>query len=142
MGKRRRFGAPPCAPPATPVQHAVDAAWNVVLELGHYLPDQFYREAFAHDLTRREIPFRRGPTAVLRYRDIDVGTYETDFIVEESVAVSIISAPAISDEDRARVFTFARAADLKHALVINFGAGTLEWKDVLDPKVIYGDERF
>ncbi len=55
-----------------------------------------------------------------------VGDYFADLIVEDSVLIELKSAKGLVDEHIAQVLAYLRATDIKHGILINFGAPKLQ----------------
>jgi GxxExxY protein len=106
-----------------------DACSNVVLSAFYevynglkfgYL-EQCYVGALAVEFQLRGIRFEREVPVDVHYRDVVVGRYRADFIVEEALLVEVKAGRRLEDPARWQTLNYLRATGLHHGLVLCFG---------------------
>ena len=85
-------------------------------------------------LERAGLVFGREIEQVIYYGDIEVGTRRADFIVENKVVVELKASIALEDVHLAQAKNYVVAYDFAKGLLINFGAKSLEYKLIFNPK--------
>ena len=107
----------------------IGAAMNVHRVLGCGFLESVYREAFTIELRRRNIAFRREAPLPIAYlgETLPCG-FRVDFICFDSLLVELKALPAISGVEEAQVINYLKASNLHKALLINFGALSLQHK--------------
>jgi GxxExxY protein len=107
----------------------IGAAMEVHRQLGHGFLEAVYQEALAVELTAREIPFQREVMLPIRYKEqlLQCG-YRADFICFSEIVVELKATGRLTGTDEAQTINELKATHLNRALLINFGAPSLEYK--------------
>ena len=107
----------------------IGAAMEVHRTLGQGFLENVYQEALAIELAQRSILFQREPALPIRYKGITLPcTYRIDFLCYDSLLVELKALAALGGNEDAQVINYLRASDHKKALLINFGAFSLQHK--------------
>jgi GxxExxY protein len=110
----------------------IGASMEVHRELGRGFLEAVYREALAKEFLRRGIPFRSEVELVIRYKQEALQcTYRADFICYDDVLVEIKALAQITGVERAQVINYLKATGLRVAVLINFGAESLQYERVV-----------
>jgi GxxExxY protein len=110
----------------------IGAAMAVHSELGHGFLEPVYQEAFAFELRQRGISFEREAVLPIHYRDVALtAIYRSDFICFGDLIVELKALSKLSGIEEAQVINYLKAAKLQKALLINFGAPSLEYKRLI-----------
>lgn len=81
------------------------------------------------ELDRRALRFQREVDLIVRYKGVVLDcSYRADFICFGEVLVEIKAIKQLTDVDRAQVLHYLKATGIKRALLINFGAISLEYE--------------
>lgn len=109
-------------------------AMKVHNTLGNGFQEVIYQRCLAIELERAEISFAREQEHDIYYEDIQVGTRRADFVVEEQVIVELKALINLEDVHLAQAKNYVVAYDKPIGLLINFGAQSLQFKKVFNPK--------
>jgi GxxExxY protein len=101
-------------------EQIISCAIEVHRDLGPGLLEDPYHTALCVELAHRGIAFERQQVIPLVYRDVRVGTYIPDLIVENTVVVEIKSVLRLEDVLKAQMLTCLRLTGLRVGLIINF----------------------
>jgi GxxExxY protein len=116
--------------------HAIiGAALEVHRTLGSGFLEAVYQEALAKELGLRSVPFRTQCEIPVFYKGDRLSTtYRADFICFESIILELKAIRQITVVEEAQVLNYLKASGLRVALLLNFGAPSLQQKRfVLDP---------
>jgi len=91
------------------------------------LPEKFYEDATAIGLERRGISHETQKTFEVFYEEVRVGLYIVDVWIEGGkVILELKVAPCITPLHKAQAISYLKVTDADLALVVNFGAASLE----------------
>ncbi len=109
-------------------------AMKVHNTLGNGFQEVIYQRCLAIELERAGIAFAREQEHTIFYDNIKVGTRRADFVVEDSVIVELKALINLEDVHLAQAKNYVEAYDKPIGLLINFGARSLQFKKVYNPK--------
>jgi GxxExxY protein len=103
-------------------QKIIGCAFKVHNHFGFGFLEKIYENALAIELGSIEgiLVKQQYPIPVF-YRDLKVGDYFSDLLVEDSVIVELKSAVQIGKESEAQLVHYLSATGIDHGLLINFG---------------------
>ena len=108
----------------------VGAAMEVHSQLGPGFLESVYHTALAHELGLRNIAFvSRRPLPVM-YKGQLVGQYEADLVVDQAIILELKAVSTISAAHIAQAHHYLAATGLRLAIIMNFGADSLETKRI------------
>jgi len=95
--------------------------------LGPGLLESAYQRCTCHELTLRQVPFRREVILPVMYKglELDCG-YRLDLLVMDSVVVEIKSVVGLDPIHEAQLLTYLKLAGWKVGLLINFNVPVLK----------------
>ena len=112
-----------------PVTYAViGAAQKVHRTLGPGFVEATYHNALMKELTMQEVPFDSQREFDVYYEGTRCGTYRPDLVIENRVIVELKAVADICKEHRMQTISYLKASSLPTALLINFGAPSLEFR--------------
>ena len=107
----------------------IGAAMEVHRQVGCGFLERVYSEALALELKLRGIPYKREVRFAITYKDrLLPVTYLVDFVCEGVLIVEVKALPAIGPPERAQVLNYLRASGLARAVLLNFGATSLQMR--------------
>jgi GxxExxY protein len=108
----------------------MDVALEVHKNMGLGFGREEYGRAMAHEFGLESILFERDKEILLSYKGSVAGEYILDFVVENLVAVAVLSNDHLTDMDESKLKSILKATGLKLGLIINFSKDILEIRTV------------
>jgi len=112
----------------------IGSAMKVHNTLGNGFQEVIYQRCLAIELRKAGLDFVREKDQVIFYEGEEVGTRRADFIVEGNIMVELKALINLEDVHLAQAKNYVVAYDLPVGLLINFGATSLQYKKVFNPK--------
>jgi GxxExxY protein len=112
----------------------IGCAMKVHNTLGNGFQEVVYQRCLAIEMGRAGIDFGREVEQTIYYDGIEVGTRRADFVVGDWVVVEIKAQAALQDVHIAQTKNYVAAYNFETGLVINFGAGSLEFKRIFNAR--------
>ncbi len=109
----------------------IGAAMEVHTILGPGFLEAVYQTALERELTLRGIPCEKQVKLPVRYKDILIGEYVADFIIDGKLIVEIKAVSNFNSQHQAQAMHYLAAAGCRLALLLNFGTGSLEHRRVI-----------
>ena len=106
----------------------IGASFEVHRELGYGFLERVYERALQVELIRRGSSAEIEKRVQVRYKEIVVGDYDSDLIVDGCVLVELKVNPQYDRRDEAQLLNVLKATGLKVGLLINFGRTKVEYK--------------
>ena len=108
--------------PAGQVTGAVIGAFfDVYNALGFGFLESVYRRSLAEELRSRGLEVREEAPVAVRYRELEVGHFRLDLLVERSVACELKATMLLGPADKRQLINYLRATDLAVGLLLHFG---------------------
>jgi GxxExxY protein len=112
----------------------IGCAMKVHNTLGNGFQEVIYQRCLAIEMKKANISFDRELEQTIYYEGREVGTRRADFVVENKVIVELKALIALEDVHLAQAKNYVVAYDFPKGLLINFGAKSLEYKLIFNPK--------
>jgi len=109
----------------------VGAAMEVLNTLGHGLNEKVYENALIVELRQRGIKTDQQKRFKVLYKNVLVGEYIPDLVVEDTIIVDAKVIEAISDAEIGQVMNYLRLAKLDLGIILNFRRPKLEYRRVV-----------
>ena len=106
----------------------IGSAFEVHQQLGYGYLERVYQRSLQVELVRRGASVEIEKRLQVRYKDIVVGEYDADLLVDNCVIVEIKIAPEYNKRDEAQLLNELKATGLKVGMLVNFGRYKLEYK--------------
>lgn len=112
----------------------IGCAMEVHKILGTGFQEVIYQRALAKEMLLKGLPFQREFEMPIFYKDEQIGTRRVDFLVEGVISVEIKAIKKLEDVELAQAINYLEAYNLEIGLLLNFGAKSLEFKRLINPK--------
>ena len=109
-------------------------AMKVHNTLGNGFQEVIYQRCLEIELKKAGLNFGREVEQVIYYDGVDAGTRRADFLVEDQVIVELKAVINLEDVHLSQVKNYVIAYNFPVGLLINFGAVSLQFKKVFNPK--------
>jgi len=110
----------------------VGCAFDVYNTLGSGHQEKFYQKALAEALSQKCLRFQEQVSFPLNYNGKVIGRGFLDFIVENKIVVEIKKGSKFSKTNIDQVIEYLKLANLKLAILINFGNGGVTFKRIVN----------
>lgn len=112
----------------------IGCAMKVHNTLGNGFQEVIYQRCLAIELEKAKVAFIREVEQTIYYDGINVGTRRADFVIAEKITVELKALINLEDVHLAQAKNYVVAYDFPVGLLINFGAASLQYKKVFNPK--------
>ncbi|MDJ0582209.1 GxxExxY protein [Crocosphaera sp.] len=102
--------------------------------LGNGFQEVIYQRCLAIELQKVGLTFEREKEQPIYYEGIHVGTRRADFVVENKIIVELKAVINLENVHLAQAKNYVVAYDFSVGLLINFGATSLQYKKIFNPK--------
>jgi len=99
--------------------------------LGPGFSEKVYEEALAREFCARKIAHARQKKFAVYYKGWLVGEYVLDMVVDDKIIVELKAVPEILPLHCAQALSYLKAANLRLAIVLNFGGLRLTQRRVV-----------
>lgn len=93
-----------------------------------------YQRALDREMQIRGLAASREYEMPIFYKEEQIGTRRVDFLVNGVISVEIKAVHALDDVHLAQALNYLEAYNLEVGMLINFGAKSLEFKRLVNPK--------
>lgn len=109
----------------------IGAAMEVHRILGPGFLEAVYQGALERELHLRIIPFERKVKLPVVYKDVIIGEYEADLVIDNKFIVELKAVSKLNSSHEAQAMHYLAATGLRLALLLNFGASSLDHRRVI-----------
>jgi GxxExxY protein len=110
----------------------VGAAMEVHRIKGHGFAEPVYQECMEIELAERGLPAVPQQELPIFYKGRRLKkTYVSDFVAYEKLIVELKALDRLTEREEAQVINYLKSSGLEVAVLINFGAPSLEWKRIV-----------
>lgn len=103
--------------------------------LGNGFQEVIYQRCLQIEMERDGLNFGREVEQTIFYENIEVGTRRADFVVENQVIVELKAVINLEDVHLAQAKNYVVAYNFPKGLLINFGATSLQYKLIFNPRL-------
>ena len=110
----------------------IGIAMEIHREMGCGFAEAVYEEIMIDELNAAKIPFENQVKIDVFFKGKKLKKqYQADFIIDKKVLIELKGISKITNIEKAQVINYLKATGLKVGLIINFGAGSIEWERVV-----------
>jgi GxxExxY protein len=106
----------------------LNCCFEVMKELGPGFVESIYKNALLIAMRQKGLKVEVERSYEVIFRDVCIGRYRTDLVVEETVIVELKCCESLGREQQAQLFNYLKVSKLPIGLLVNFRRGKLEWK--------------
>ena len=111
----------------------IGCCFDVMNELGVGFLEKVYKNALAHALKEKGLYVESERRFDVYFRDINVGLYIADIVVEKCVAVELKCCDKLIGDHQAQIINYLKAASIPVGLLINFGNSKIDFRRLNHP---------
>ncbi|MEO7766450.1 MAG: GxxExxY protein [Ferruginibacter sp.] len=112
----------------------IGCSMEVHKALGNGFQEVIYQRALAEEFILQKVQAIREFKMHIFYKEKMVGTRRVDFLVDGVVSLEIKAQIKMEDVHLAQAINYLEVYNLEIGLLINFGAKSLEYKRLINPK--------
>lgn len=112
----------------------IGCAMKVHNALGNGFPEVIYQRSLAIELEKAGLDFGREIDQTIYYDGIVVGKRRADFVIAGKVIIELKAFINLEDVHLVQAKNYVVAYDFPLGLLINFGATSLQYKLIFNPK--------
>ena len=113
------------------VYKIIGCAMEVHNVLGFGFLEKVYENALITEFQNANINAIQQYPIQVKYKEVVVGDYTADIVVDNKIILELKVAKTICDEHIAQTLNYLKATGFKLALLINFGEEKLEYKRLI-----------
>ncbi|HAB51421.1 MAG: GxxExxY protein [Ignavibacteria bacterium RIFOXYB2_FULL_35_12] len=99
----------------------IKAFYNVYNSLGYGFLEKVYENSMLIELKSLGLNCEKQKPISVFYKNLNVGEYFADIIVENKVIIELKAAEGIIEEHEAQLLNYLKATDIEVGLLFNFG---------------------
>lgn len=101
-------------------------------KLGPGFVEKIYEKALTYEFEKQKIKFVNQATIKVKYNGLLLGNQRVDFLVEGEIIVEVKAVSELNKIHEAQMLSYLKTANKRLGLILNFAAGTLEIKRVVN----------
>ena len=109
----------------------IGAAMEVHRTLGPGFLEAVYHQAMAYELELQRIPFASQTQLPVQYKGRAIGHYVADLVLEDKIILELKAVSQLSAAHEAQAHNYLAATGLHLAILLNFGASSLEYRRIV-----------
>lgn len=110
----------------------VGILFEVYNHLGPGFSEKYYQRAVAEELKRCKLLFKEQVYASLKFKEIKIGCYFLDFLIENKIVLEIKKGERFSKSNIEQVLNYLKTTGLKLGILANFGSKELKFKRLIN----------
>lgn len=91
------------------------------MNIGHGFLEAIYENSLAILLREEGLKVEQQKDLVVKFKNIIVGKYKTDLIVNDKIILELKAAKKIAPEHEAQLLNYLKATNMELGLLLNFG---------------------
>jgi GxxExxY protein len=104
----------------------MECAFEVHNLLGPGFGEDIYELAMTVELEEREIQYTRQKPVEVIYKNIPIGVYRFDLVIEDKVILELKAVSALNELHKQQLLSYLKASHLQLGILINFGGRKVE----------------
>jgi len=112
----------------------IDILFEVYKHLGSGYTEKYYQKAIALELKRCNLKHKEQVFFPLKYKNIKIGNYYLDFLIEDKIILEIKKDKNFSKRNIEQVYNYLKAFNLKLGILANFTKDGVKFKRIINIK--------
>jgi GxxExxY protein len=112
----------------------IGASMEVHKILGNGFQEVIYQRALDKEMSLQGLCFSREHEMPIFYKEEQIGRRRVDFLVEGVISVELKALTKTEDVHLSQAINYLEAYNLEIGMLINFGAKSLEYRRLINPK--------
>ncbi len=104
-----------------PTETILKGYFNVYNSLGYGFLEKVYGKAMLIELSHLGLKAHKQVPIKVYFRDIQVGEYYADIVVDDKVIIELKAAESLCDEHEFQLINYLKATEIEVGLLLNFG---------------------
>lgn len=100
----------------------MNLVFEVHNQLGPGYSEDIYENALTVELTRNNINFERQKSVDIFYKDVRIGVYRLDLIIEQKIILELKAVKELNELFEQQLLSYLKATGLRLGLLVNFGS--------------------
>jgi len=105
--------------------------FNVRKKIGLGHKEIIYQKALEEEFKNNNIDFEKEKIINIKYKNIKLGIYKPDFIIENKIILELKALPFIGNLEKRQVWNYLKGSSCKLALLVNFSHRDAEIKRIV-----------
>lgn len=114
----------------------IGCAMRVHQKMRNGYQEKIYQVCLRIEFRKSGLSFSEETELPVYYDDVEVGRRRVDFLVEKKIVVEIKAVSTLTDAHLAQALNYLEVLNLEIGLLINFGAKSLEFKRLINNKLL------
>jgi len=114
----------------------IGSAMKVHQKMRNGYQEKIYQACLVIELGKSGLSFSEETELPVFYDGVEVGRRRVDFLVEKKIVVEIKAVSVLTDAHLAQALNYLEVLNLEIGLLINFGAKSLEFKRLINNKLL------
>jgi len=117
-------------------EKVIGASMKVHQKMRNGYQERIYHSCLSIELKKSGLAFSEEVELPIFYENTEVGKRRADFLVENKIIVEIKAVSELTDTHLAQALNYLEVLHLEIGLLINFGAKSLEFRRVINNKLL------
>ncbi|MFO7889542.1 MAG: GxxExxY protein [bacterium] len=113
------------------VYNIIGGCMEVHKTLGPGYPTEYYKKALEVEFDSKKLKYEHQKQVEITYKEVQVGTLEIDFLIEDEVVVMIICKDQFLDTEIQQVLRCLQLIEKPMGLLVNFGGTKIQYKRIM-----------
>ena len=110
----------------------MNVMFEVHNQLGPGFTEDIYENAVVYELEKRKIPFEKQKLIKVFYKDIFVGDYRLDIVVDNKIILELKAVNGLNDVFKHQLLSYLKATQYRLGLLINFGTSRVQSERIIN----------
>jgi len=112
----------------------IGIVYDVYNEVGYGHKEKYYQNAVSIALKKEKITFQEQVYAQLKYKDVRIGKYFFDFLIDDKIVLELKVGSIYSKKNIEQVYSYLKVNNLKLGIIVNFTKNGVKVKRIVNIK--------